>query len=219
MDEQLPVERSVPRHRPRRTQVERSATTRAALLTAALECLVALGYAKTTTGRVCERAGVSRGALLHHFQTRGALVADALGELSTRREDEFRRSVNDLPDGEERVERSLDLLWSWFNGPLFLASVELGTAARTDPELRKSLVPVERDLNRRTLLRCREMFATSGEDASMDPLIQMTLAMVRGLALLPVLQPGTRKATKQWHFARSTLAALIREAHDASAAA
>jgi AcrR family transcriptional regulator len=54
----------------RRSQAERSAATRDALLDATIVCLVEDGYANTTTSRVAERAGVSRGAHLHHFQTR-----------------------------------------------------------------------------------------------------------------------------------------------------
>jgi AcrR family transcriptional regulator len=194
----------------RRTQAERRTATQAALLDAAIECLVEYGYEGTTTGRVCERAAVSRGAHLHHFGTRPALVAAALQELAQRREDRFRRQVERLPRDGERVERALDLLWSWFTGPLFQASVDLAAAARTDPELRASLAPVERRLSQQTLLCCRQMFAADTEDPTYDQLIQMTLGTVRGLALLPVLQPGGRSATKQWEFARDQLATLIR---------
>jgi AcrR family transcriptional regulator len=200
----------------RRTQEQRRATTQAALLGAAIDCLVEYGYEGTTTQRVCERAGLSRGAHLHHFHTRPALVAAALGELAQRREDRFRSEMERLPQGEERVERALDLLWSWFTGPLFHASVDLAAAARTDPELRSSLVPVERALSQETLLCCRAMFAADAEDASYDQLIQMTLATVRGLALLPVLQPGSRSASKQWSFARAQLAQMF-HAQDARA--
>jgi AcrR family transcriptional regulator len=164
---------------------------------------------------VCDRAGVSRGAHLHHFGTRPALVAAALGELAQRREDLFSGQIAGLPEGDDRVGRALDLLWSWFTGPLFHASVDLAAAARTDPELRASLAPVERALSHATLRSCRAMFASDAEDASYDPLIQMTLGTVRGLALLPVLQPGNRSAAKQWAFARTQLAGLIR-AHRAS---
>jgi AcrR family transcriptional regulator len=194
----------------RRTQEERRAATRAALLDAALECLVEYGYEGTTTGRVCERAGVSRGAHLHHFGTRPALVAAALEELATRRLDDIRREVASLPRGEDRVEQALDAIWGWFSGPLFPASVDLAAAARTDPELRASLAPVESRLSQGTLRCCREMLADGPEDRAFDPLIQMTLATVRGLALLPILHPGSHSAAKQWAFAREQLARLIR---------
>src|SRR5208282_2690558 len=70
---------------PRRSQAERSATTRDALLDATIACLVEDGYANTTTSRVAERAGVSRGAHLHHFQTRQVLLAAAMERLAERR--------------------------------------------------------------------------------------------------------------------------------------
>jgi AcrR family transcriptional regulator len=181
------------------------------LLDAALGCLVDYGYAGTTTGRVCDRAGVSRGAHLHHFGTRNALVAAALGELAKRREVEFQRQVDRLPAGRKRVEAALELLWGWYTEPLFYASVDLGAAARTDPNLRASLKPVERHLNQTTLARCREMFAADLDDAGADHLIQMTLATVRGLALLPVLQPGAKKPSGQWKFARAQLTAAFLE--------
>lgn len=194
----------------RRTQEERSASTRAALLDAAIACLVEYGYEGTTTGRVCERAGLSRGAHLHHFGTRPALVAAALEELALRRGEDIRREVAALPAGDERIEQALDAIWGWFTGPLFPASVDLAAAARTDEELRAQLAPIERRLSHETLRCCRAMLAADAEDPSRDQLIQMTLGTVRGLALLPILQPGGRSAAKQWAFARDRLAALYR---------
>jgi AcrR family transcriptional regulator len=201
----------------RRTQEERRAGTRAALLAAAVECLVEHGYEETTTGRVCERAGLSRGAHQHHFGTRQALVAAALEELAMRRLEEIRGEVASLPAGDARIEQALDAIWGWFTGPLFQASIDLAAAARTDAELRASLAPVEARLSQGTLLCCREMLADGAEDRSRDPLIQMTLGTVRGLALLPILDPGNRSAAKQWAFARGRLAALFRGAAGAPA--
>jgi AcrR family transcriptional regulator len=196
--------------RTRRTQEERRAATRAALLDAAIACLVEHGYEGTTTGRVCDRAGVTRGAHQHHFGTRPALVAVALEELAMRRLDEIRGELASLPVGEARVEQALDAIWGWFTGPLFQASIDLAAAARTDEELRASLAPVEARLSQGTLLCCREMLADGPQDRSRDPLIQMTLGTVRGLALLPILHPGNRSAAKQWAFARGQLAGLLR---------
>src|SRR3954447_12839818 len=88
---------------PRRTQAQRSAATVDALLDATIECLVEDGYANTTTSRVAERAGVSRGAHLHHFQTRSALVAAAVERLSALRAEQGIELADKLPSGPERI--------------------------------------------------------------------------------------------------------------------
>jgi AcrR family transcriptional regulator len=61
----------------RRTQHERSEITRKALMASTLECLGALGYARTTISEITKRSGLSRGALLHHFPTKNHLIVAA----------------------------------------------------------------------------------------------------------------------------------------------
>ena len=93
--------------RKRRTQQQRSAATQDKLLDATIECIVELGYAKTSTTLVCERAGVSRGAQVHHFPTKAALVAAAIERLFSRRHEEFRQSLQSQPD----VDSAFAELW------------------------------------------------------------------------------------------------------------
>lgn len=78
----MPATPDHPPRRPSRTQQERREDTRARLLTATIECLVEHGYARTTTQRVQDRAGLSRGALLHHFATKEALLVAAVSHVA-----------------------------------------------------------------------------------------------------------------------------------------
>ncbi len=194
---------------PRRSQAERSAATRDALLDATIACLVEDGYAKTTTSRVAERAGVSRGAHLHHFQTRQALVAAAMERLAERRGAELLAAAEDLPEGRERLVKGLDLLWASYANPLFQAALDLWSHARTDADLRERLVPVERRLDRQTLAITRQLFPAIAEQPDFDRLIEMAVSTIRGLALLDTLHPGDGRNRKQWRYSRARLVELF----------
>lgn len=153
----------------RRTQADRTATTRAALLDATLDSLVELGYARTTTQGIAARAGVSRGAQLHHFPTREQLVVAAVEHLAAKRDDEIR-------DAADRA-AALELLADIFTGPLFLAALELWVAARTDPALRAALVPLEREVNERLTGLAADLLGAGTTDA------ELTLELARGLGM------------------------------------
>jgi AcrR family transcriptional regulator len=194
---------------PRRSQAERSAATRDALLDATIACLVEDGYANTTTSRVAERAGVSRGAHLHHFQTRQALVAAAMERLAERRGAELLAAAEDLPQGRERLVQGLDLLWASYANPLFQAALDLWSHARTDADLRERLVPVERRLDRQTLAITRQLFPAIAEQPDFDRLIELAVSTIRGLALLDTLHPGDGRNRKQWRYSRARLVELF----------
>jgi AcrR family transcriptional regulator len=119
-------------------QEERSAETRRRLMDATVACLHERGYAHTTTVEVAARAGVSRGAQLHHFPTKDDLVVKALEYVFGLRVEELRALAAELPAGkpEDRLKALIDLLWPVFKGPTFYAWLELVVASRTDPALR-----------------------------------------------------------------------------------
>ena len=136
------------RYRPRSRSAAGPPSAR--LLEATVDCLVEHGWAGTTTTLIAERAGVSRGAQLHHYPTKAALVARrgrAPGRAAGARSCAPRPRRCRRPAGE-RLDRVVDLLAAAFTGPLFVAALELWVAARTDPELRDALVPLEARVGR-----------------------------------------------------------------------
>jgi AcrR family transcriptional regulator len=134
---------------PRGRREERTATSRARILDAAVACLVESGYAGATTLRIQARAGVSRGRLLHHFPSRDQLLVAAFRHLATQRLRRTGERIDELAsglDGHERLDRAIELMWETFAEPHFWAAVELWTAARTNDELRAALLPEEREI-------------------------------------------------------------------------
>ena len=166
--------------RPSRTQQERREDTRARLLAATIECLVEHGYAGTTTQRVQDRAGLSRGALLHHFATKETLLVAAVSHVA----DAQIAAVRAEAVGGAASE--VELLHHVMSGPLFLAGLELWQAARTEPALRAALLPAERRVGVAVRELLDEIFpASRAGRVEVDGL----LALYRGLALTSVLRP------------------------------
>jgi AcrR family transcriptional regulator len=131
--------------RTRRTQQERRETTRTALMRATVECLVELGYSATTTLEVERRAGVSRGARIHHFPTKALLLASACDHLYGELADHYDLAFGQADPGAtdaERLSSGLRVLWSVYKRPGHVAVLELSVAARTDAELRARLQEV-----------------------------------------------------------------------------
>jgi AcrR family transcriptional regulator len=175
----------------RRTQAERRAGTRTALVRATVESLVELGYARTTTQEVQRRAGVSRGALTHHFTSKAELMLAAVDHLYEEFSASVRQAAAELPgEPTARVRLGVELIWQRFHGPLFIAAMELWTAARTDPELRAALLPHERRLGAQLRQLAFEVF---GEQVARHPaaeaMYQVLLTSMRGQALTYALQP------------------------------
>jgi AcrR family transcriptional regulator len=65
------------RRRERRTQEERSETTKRALVEAAREQFATMGFAATSIDDVIRKVGVTRGALYHHFESKTELFRAA----------------------------------------------------------------------------------------------------------------------------------------------
>jgi AcrR family transcriptional regulator len=181
---------------------------------ATIECLVDYGYAGTTTTRVAERAGLSRGAQMHHFQRKAPLVVAALLHLAARRRRELLASVErDLADVEDQSAAAIDLLWSLFSGPLFTAAIELWIAARTDTELREALLPAEREIGRGARKTCRELFLATGGDEEAAQRVEIAIDMaanaMRGMALQQLLEPSPARLERQLIFLKDLFSTYL----------
>ena len=114
------------------------------LLDATIACLSERGYAATSTTEIVRRAGVSRGAQVHHFPTKTSLVVAAMDRLLQRRLEEFEAAFAAIPVADRTADLAIDVLWTMFQGETFEAWLELQLAARTDPELCEHLRRVDR---------------------------------------------------------------------------
>ena len=164
------------------------------LMEATVDSLVELGWAGTTTTVVSRRAGVSRGAQLHHFPSKQDLVVAAVEHLTQRRRDELAQAVGELPE-TGRTRAVLEVLAAQFTAPVFFAALELWVAARSDAELRASVAPLERRVGRETHSYAVALLGVDESRGSNRQLVQATLDLLRGLGLAASLSDDrTRRA-------------------------
>ncbi|MEA2791627.1 MAG: hypothetical protein QOG73_4033 [Acetobacteraceae bacterium] len=174
----------------KQTQQERSEISRRRVLDAAVEILSAEGYSATSTLRIQEAAGVSRGRLLHQFPSRDLLLVAAVQHLAASRIDDLRHRDDWSDDPLTRIEQAVDTMWSTYHQPYFWAATELWLAARSNSELRQALQPEERRLGR--LLR-ESTDAFFGAELSRQPsyraVREVLIAAMRGIAMTYAIEP------------------------------
>jgi AcrR family transcriptional regulator len=124
----------------------RSRVTQQRILDAAVEVLVELGYSGASTLRIQERAGVSRGRLLHQYPSRDSLLVAAVQRIA---EDRV-AATGDRPGWPalpaERCAAAVDAMWSTYHQGYFWAATELWLAARHNTALAEALAPREHAL-------------------------------------------------------------------------
>ena len=174
-------------------QEERTRAMRARLLEATVECLVERGFGGTSTTLVSERAGVSRGAQLHHFPTKNDLVVAAVEHLTERRGQELAVAAAALPGGEGHTRAVLEVLADHFASPVFAAALELWVAARTDETLLAAVAPLEQRVGRDTHRITVELLGIDESVPGNRELVQATLDLVRGLGLANTISDDARR--------------------------
>lgn len=174
-------------------QEERTRAMRQRLMDATVELLVEKGFGGTTTTLVSERAGVSRGAQLHHFPTKNDLVVAAVAHLTAIRGSDLEAAVARLPRGRGRTEAVVQMLGDHFASPVFTAALELWVAARTDPSLHEAVAPLEQHVGRETHRLTVELLGIDESRSGARELVQATLDLVRGLGLANTLGDDARR--------------------------
>ncbi len=169
---------------------------RARLLEATVDCLVERGFAGTSTTLVSERAGVSRGAQLHHFPTKNDLVVAAVEHLAAKRAEALVADAAKLPGGPRHTRAVLQMLADHFTGPVFSAALELWVAARTDPTLLAAVSPLELRVGRETHRMTVELLGIDESQPGARELVQATLDLVRGLGLANTITDDTRRRAR-----------------------
>jgi AcrR family transcriptional regulator len=170
---------------------------RSKLLDATIELLHEVGYFQTSTVAVTERAGVSRGAMLHHFPSKADLMMAVSRHIVELRRDLHATRLDALKNDREKFLALVDVLWEAFQTPSGIARIEIMLGARSDPEIG----PRFKELNDELEERHKERVWQRAQDLGMTDrkkiraFVQLYAAALRGLAI-DSLSPASRPDIK-----------------------
>ena len=180
-------------------QAEKSAMTRQSILEAAVRCFVDNGYATTTTAMIAKEAGVSRGAMMHHFPSRAAVITAVVQYLHARRLEEYRELMGNIDEPDQALTRegirsSVVAAWDYVNLPSFVAYQELLAASRTDSELGDVIAEVEKDFEREFLRTVKAVFPHWKGVKSLQAAHDMVQFVMQGMANSHRVGHSTKRA-------------------------
>lgn len=168
----------------RRTQAERSAETRERILEAAAGLICTRGYARLRTADVADTAGVSRGAMLHHFPSKGALVVATLAHVfdKARALSRARAAAIDPPD--DLLAAVIADAREFFFNEHFKVALDIVLSTSTDNAVRKQILDVSSKARRPVEAAWSAALAARGVHAPLAAdLVALTLGLVRGMAI------------------------------------
>lgn len=117
---ELPLKR-----RERRSHAERTAETRAKIVTAVVDAIAELGFQRATAPEIARRAGVTWGAVQHHFGGKDALMVAVLESSFA----SFAARIEDIPLADtslaQRTELFLDHAWAHFRSRHYRSTFEI----------------------------------------------------------------------------------------------
>lgn len=178
-----------PKYTPRRTQAERSEATRRRLLEAAARLIRQKGFGGLRTIEVASVAGVSRGALLHHFPSKHALVVAVLTyvnevtfTVSTRRAQQARASGDPI---EEIIKDAQD----FFLGDYFFIELAIAMSDESTRRLRHDTHQFTRQTRFSIEAAWLDTLMSSGIPKQLaSDILALTLSAVRGFSVRRLIE-------------------------------
>ena len=165
-------------------QARKSAATRNQIISAAIRCIVELSYSKTTMIKISEKAGLSRGATLHHFPSKMDIIRAVVEYLHEKRILAFRRSIREISEDSDMANVAVQAYSDHVNHPIYVALFELSVAARTDNELKAILHPAQLAFDREWYETAWDLFPEWHSDRkAFDLALLLSQQLMEGMAI------------------------------------
>ncbi|MGU3493074.1 TetR/AcrR family transcriptional regulator [Xanthobacteraceae bacterium A53D] len=198
--------------RRRRSQHERTAETSARLLNATVDLLHDGGLYRLSTPQIAAQAGVSRGALTHHFSSKEELVADAVNAMLEKVTADLHRFAQDISARHGTSDEIVDYIWRMMSDRLFYVTMEYLPEARHNDEFKDRLIPVVKNFH--AGLDAVWMALATSRDTDIDhtrTVMNTTMCLVRGMIAQTVLREDPGYYSEMLTFWKQQVAHLLPE--------
>jgi len=178
--------------RPRRSQADRSAATRAKVIAAARDILCAQGYSGATMHAIRDATGMSLGAIQHQFPTKARIMAAVAAEFSHYRIKIYTEAIRSAATPRESMSKLIDANFRMVSLPEMAAVLEIHLARRNDPELDQEVGPSSQRFDRRVRLWGHLILRAAGieDDSAYRGLQLLNNAITRGLTVEYIRNPN-----------------------------
>lgn len=198
----------------RRTQAERSATTRARIIGATMDLLAERGLAQTTMASIAERAGVTVGAIQHQFGDKDGVLRAVLEDSIAHLAGHLAMAEPTGPEVGDRVDAMIHTLWSddlsTYRKAQFQAVMELLRSMRRDPATRAD---GDAFMRRIALVIHRQWMAMFWDVAAPEryhfAAERLMFAALNGLALEPSISSAVPDVTLELHAVRVAIVGIL----------
>lgn len=175
----------------RRSQQERSAEMSARLMGSAIDLLHQQGLARTTTSDIARHAGVSRGALTHHFAGREAIISASVADLLSKTARDLHRFAEEFMQRGGSSDEIVDYIWQMMDDRLFYVTMEFLPEARHNDAFRAQLIATVREFHAGLDAIWTALAVRAGADPDHTrTVMNATMCLVRGMISQTILRPG-----------------------------
>ncbi|MEH6581033.1 MAG: TetR/AcrR family transcriptional regulator [Halioglobus sp.] len=196
-------------------QAQKSAMTRDRILEAVINCFIEEGYTNVTTAKVATNAGVSRGAMLHHFPSKTELIRATVEYLHDKLLEDYTSRVKKIPKkltGAAHRRAGLDAYWDYLASDLFISYHELCVAGRTDPELKDILAASQAAFDEHTAESNTELFAEWKDRGELFHLaMDVTKFMMEGMAINQLTSKQDKRVSRMMDYLADRLEEIFEE--------
>lgn len=184
--------------RVRRSHGERSGATRRQLVQATIDVVRERSYHGASVFEVAKAAGVTPGALQHHFGSKAALMLHVLETiLGAEGPDALTWPAPSLSLAT-RAQRFVQVLWTHlYEPPRFLVAWDVYFGSCHDPAMREAIARQRAPLADTLHARFLAVFPEAAGDAGIGAFIDLVLSALRGLGVLRLFGPQPESCRAQ----------------------